>query len=238
MEKQVIKIRASDVAKVIGVNPYESQEDVLPAILKQNKISFEKLPQHILIKARQISKARYIINSAKQVSKIISTESTEEREEQIQVLKKELQTENIPDDILERVLTSKVNMSRGTRDENKVVEAVEEEIYDNNAKIYRMDIETSNFIFRIAGKIDGRIKNQNAIVEIKNRQRRLFKELREYEKAQLQCYLKMTGATYCKLIENFQGETWKLDVEPDEIWWSEIMMVGLEEFGELLIESI
>jgi hypothetical protein len=69
------------------------------------------------------------------------------------------------------------------------------------------------------------------LVEIKNRTRRLFKSLCEYENVQVQVYLHMLGLTKAKLIEQYNSTTNTIEVDRDEEMWANVIWPGVVSFA-------
>ena len=67
---------------------------------------------------------------------------------------------------------------------------------------YKDDI--NGYIFEFTGRCDGITKN-NKIIEIKNRQSKLFNEVRDYEMCQIQTYLHSSGYKSAYLVEVLPG---------------------------------
>jgi hypothetical protein len=134
-------------------------------------------------------------------------------------------------DAMARDLGSSVNVARGRRDESAALERVEREdkvvVRDSNARVYYFD-EVEGL--RVGGRIDGRIVEEDAIVEVKNRQRRLLQGMWDHERVQVEVYLRMTGARECRFSEVFAGQRWSTTVFPDDDLWSRDVLPGLRQF--------
>jgi hypothetical protein len=79
--------------------------------------------------------------------------------------------------------------------QNKMTYTFAEDNLINNTKI----------IWNVCGKFDGLTTN-NEIVEIKNRQRKLFNEIRDYEMCQIQTYLHLNNSETAYLVEVLGGK--------------------------------
>ena len=66
--------------------------------------------------------------------------------------------------------------------------------------------DINGYIFEFVGKCDG-ITSDNKVVEIKNRQKKLFGEVRDYEMCQIQTYLHMIKLNKAYLVEVLPGNT-------------------------------
>ena len=80
----------------------------------------------------------------------------------------------------------------------------------------------------IVGKIDG-LTDQGEIVEIKNRAGgKLFGEIREYEMAQCQCYLRMLDLQDGFLVEMMSDQMGTLPFSRDDDFWDRTVNNVLE----------
>lgn len=135
-----------------------------------------------------------ITNDIKRCSKM----SLEEKKEMISLMNSATnvvygtQNENIGISEFERITGKKVKESQ-----TKLVHPWAEDTLINGEKIQWV----------ITGKFDGLTEN-NELVEVKNRQSRLFNTIRDYEKCQIQMYLNMLGLSTGYLVEVIRhGET-------------------------------
>lgn len=125
----------------------------------------------------------------------------------------------------------------GTLAETGVIQAVSKQ---NNIKIhqesgfkvhckYLIDAYTPDgrrVDVYIKGKVDGLQLDANGnyiVVEVKNRMKRLFGTVVDYEYVQVMAYMYMMEIDTAKLIENFQGQTMEYDIKRDDEEWSKIV---------------
>jgi len=123
---------------------------------------------------------------------------------------------------------SQVFRNHGTRKENNTLERWCEESGRSavkNNKSYRLMIHPDVVI---VGKIDG-LTDQGEIVEIKNRAGgKLFGEIREYEMAQCQCYLRMLDLQDGFLVEMMSDQMGTLPFSRDDDFWNRTVNNVLE----------
>ena len=62
-------------------------------------------------------------------------------------------------------------------------------------------VRTDKYCIILKGKVDG--ISGDTVVEAKNRQNRLFMELRDYERVQLEAYMFLTGYNKSVLTEHY-----------------------------------
>jgi hypothetical protein len=94
------------------------------------------------------------------------------------------------------------------------------------AQIKKADIKYDAAWF-IKGKIDGLTKtspSETILVEIKNRTKTLFKTLKDYEKPQIQCYMKLLGLKKAHLVEHIKEEdTNIITVDFENEYWNSVL---------------
>jgi hypothetical protein len=76
--------------------------------------------------------------------------------------------------------------------------------------------------FYIVGEIDG-ILNNDTIIEIKNRTKRLFYRLYNYEKVQISMYMFLCNLSKSKLVENYNNNINIIDFDQDDIFLQNIL---------------
>lgn len=113
------------------------------------------------------------------------------------------------------LITSFTNRGYGTNHESSAIDLYEEQtgykVYDQQKKITKKIITSQCPLveWHLVGKLDGlAIENsgEKIVVEIKNRTTRLFGHLKDYEKPQIQSYLKLMGLKNGHLVESLQVE--------------------------------
>ena len=114
-----------------------------------------------------------------------------------------------------KAATTRMNTNFGTRKEDTVAEMYEAQTGD---KVYkanrRYDWEIAPG-FKVVGKFDG-FTDSGKLVEIKNRVRRLFGEVKEYESVQVHVYMKMAEVDTAHLVERFEDKIGIFDVFYDD----------------------
>jgi len=145
-------------------------------------------------------------------------------------------------------ITSFVNTERGKRDEDESLNRTEIEtkkkIGQRNDKFYKMkfpllkiDIfdededngelteKSPDEFFMIGGRIDG-VNEDGILVEIKNRQNRIFSFIPSYEKVQIHVYMKLLNFKTAHLVQKItiqnKNESKTNVIEFDEKYWDDI----------------
>jgi hypothetical protein len=76
--------------------------------------------------------------------------------------------------------------------------------------------------FAVGGRVDG-IRTDGKLVEVKNRQRKLYEKLPEYEIVQVHTYLALTGLNECDVIQRY-GDQMKTDtVVFNKDYWNDVV---------------
>jgi hypothetical protein len=233
-----VVLKASDVAAIIGLNPYKPRREVLDDLWKkyspgnftgktkkdraQEALSVSREVRNVVheastIKAKNSDEVQTIFNDAKQKVILDQNLSKEQKSEIIEHLK------------------SQVYTNHGTRSEDTTASRVETTgSLTRDDAFYTLDVCTlGNIQFVVVGKIDrieelpdgGRI-----LVEIKNRTNRLFRRVVEYENIQVQVYLQMLGLIHARLVEQYNNQILSHEIDRDEEIWQNVIRPGLEEF--------
>ena len=127
--------------------------------------------------------------------------------------------------------TGAKHCARGIVNETNDINKFEKEtgmcVEDRNEHVYSKEILTTcddehkECEYIVRGKVDG-TSNGDTVIESKNRMRRLFKFIPEYEQVQLEVYMWLTGYDKAILIENFNLEQSVLNYDQSPTKWSEI----------------
>jgi len=258
------RINASEVAALVGKNPYKKQEEAITDCWNRNK---NGLPPQESLRAQRVCAKNKDVDKAynQMLSDIKSTESSDEviqKKKEFSENIKKIVVGKVDDEIsntkntfendianartrdakkkleedfsvkieklnhkktqaredaanVERDAISKFNTNYGTRKENMVASSYEE--------ITGMNIEKPNkrYIwdilpgFKVVGKFDG-FAEDGTLVEIKNRVRRLFGVVKEYESVQVHVYMKMCDASNAHLVEKFKDQLMVHEVHYDD----------------------
>jgi hypothetical protein len=111
-------------------------------------------------------------------------------------------------------------------------------VLDRNNRVYRKvilstcDDSYTRCDYIVSGCVDG-IINGDTVVESKNRMRRLFKTIPEYEQVQLEVYMWLTDLKKAVLVENYDTEQFIIPYEHSPDKWKEIV-INFELFHEEL----
>jgi hypothetical protein len=145
----------------------------------------------------------------------------ESREKVDEVLK------NIPTlKCLESAVKQDIRMKRGNIKENSNLDKTQATnnivIRERNSKMYERELYNDpegKFNIIIRGKVDG--MNEDIVVETKNRTKRLFNLIPEYEKVQLNSYMFLTGKVKSLHIECYNETQNSIEYPLDKLFWDD-----------------
>jgi len=216
-----IKVNASNVASLIGKNPFKTQQDALNDVLMDNGLLEEDVEAAELIEQIQsVCKAEtdLVCQSKNQRELEANIKVYEEKVKEITRAKGETDTSPV---VLHAL--SLAVKERGTRIEEESTNKLEASsgvpIHSRNVQCYVYSIPSTNIV--IAGRTDG-LQGEDAVVETKTR-RRFWKSPPEYDIIQLRCYMKLTNRKVGMLNECFPDGTNRVTkIEWSDSIWSEI----------------
>lgn len=182
----IFKISASEVSACIGMNKYINKDImVIKYWIKKDAKSFDEA-----LKRNNIKKENILNIEKKNMNK-----------------KNEIYLDNYKNTIK--------NQENGKNNEHEIIEIYQSmkkiTIKDNNKKLYSIFINNQyrNLIYHkiiVQGLIDGIVedKDDKYIIEIKDRQYKIFNEIPEYELIQIIIYMVITKIYKCKHIQRYK----------------------------------
>ena len=225
-----IKVNASNVASLIGKNPFKTPQDALDEVLIDNGLLQEDVAALELIEEIQSV-------CKDETDRVCQSKTQIELEENIKVYERKVKDitsakgEKNDSPVVLHALSLAVK-ERGTRIEeqstNKLEISTGVAIHSRNAKCYVYAIPSSNIV--IAGRTDG-LQGEDTVIETKTR-RRFWKSPPEYDIIQLRCYMKLTNRKLGVLNECFpDGSNRVTKIEWSDSIWSEIENGLIEKVG-------
>lgn len=219
-EKKYLKINASEVSSCIGNNIYLSKEvTALKIWRRMDNENFEKAIKRNNIKIINIKDIKKNDN--------INRKYVKKYEEKIN------------------------NTENGLNNESKIIELYQSmkkvTIKDNNKKSHVVFINKNYdkllyYTPRIVGYVDGIVDNEDDryIVEIKDRQRKIFDEIPVHEITQMTVYMKMTNIYKCHHIERYKEKLKTEIIYFDEKIWNKIeeKIIDFVDYFEKIYFSI
>ena len=144
---------------------------------------------------------------------------------------------------LQQCVTSEISTGRGVAHEAKVLDKAEQvrpgrkiEHRNTHMRYLTIRIPFCGGTLRVGGRVDGIDETAMRVVEVKFRRYKLM-GIRDYEKVQLELYLRMTDMKRATLMERYEGHTAEHEYERDASRWSQIQ-TGLWEFYREVIEQM
>lgn len=214
----MLYISASDVAAIVGKNPYKTQEDILNKILKIHPTPDEVAEERLRTLAPEVQKLVHE-TIAESVAKETSSDDAYT-----------LATRRVPDVVVQEYMTRKVATRHGINNEAKTARQFG---VRSDETFYRHQLTE---MVQLIGRIDGRLEDdEDTIVEIKNRMNRLFNRIPEYEMVQVHVYMFLTGAQKCLFIERYNEQTKTYTVDYDENYFVYQVMTPLLTFAKNIV---
>jgi len=222
-----LEINASEVAKVIGANPFVDESDARRMVLRRHGVRFQDTTREEATRSQAsfvmslVSKdlkraaaaaatgeeACKAVPPVERVHKVLGTGATLEQAEQVH-----------------REITSRVTQTVGTRLEAPNVATYEA---TRRVKVARRQLRVSRTLptpggnsYTLRGKLDGYSEAEGCVEEFKNRKRRLFGMIPGYELAQLYVYMALTDSAKARQIETFRDAQNVHHLDFDDDTWA------------------
>ena len=229
--KRVV-LSASKVAACIGKNPYNKRSDLLDELWKKYRpetftgTTRTDRALGILAKSETASAALEVASSARADQSVDTQVIVADAAAKIQA--DPTLTVGQKREVLEHIRSS-VFTSFGTAKEDRTADTSGLKLARDDT-FYEYEVTTIfGTRYTIVGRVD-RIEDGTTLVEIKNRTRGLFNEVRGYEMIQVQTYLAMLGLDKAKLIEQYNNEQAVQCINRDPAAWNEVIVPGLVQF--------
>jgi len=236
-----IFISVSEVSACIGRNPYKARSEALLAAFKKfdpsgyrkSEQTFERERVESVL-AREPAFKDLLATSERSTKD--RKDATENEQKMMAALKALDLTDREHKELTSHV-RSTFNAAMGTQQESSVLADVRSYIGQDAHKddrLYKRTMGTVEGIpWILGGRIDG-LTPSGDIVEIKNRTRRLFGRVPDYERVQVLCYCHLLDANKAYLIEKTQIDhaVHTIEFDADEF---EIIRTDLEAFVRELL---
>ena len=267
----MFRINASEVAALVGKNPYKNQDEAIQDCWNRNK---KGLPPLEVLRAKKICKKNKEVEQVyeqmtKEVSQTTNNQEVTEKKKEFTEKMKDILIKKVDQKILElkdtyeqdimyaaskedeklikesfqkdmdklkeerdqaveevkaleKVGNSKFNTNFGTRRETNIGQTYEEVTgmsVEKPTKKYLWEVVPEHAV--VVGKFDG-FAEDGTLVEIKQRTRRLFGVVREYENVQVHVYMKMAEVQTAQLVEKYEDKLMVHDIYYDDDFMCEI----------------
>lgn len=240
----MLKIYASELSACIGLNRYCPVDDVAMKIWSRENLSSYKSAQlrNKKIEKKVITQELEDLEINDKVDEIIFSKP-EEFAQKMQTI-----IESLGDKISQETtkdIRSFVHTERGKNSEEKSLNTMQVEmkqkINQRNTKFYKeyLRYDKGKKRVMIGGKVDG-IAEDGTLIEMKNRQYKLFDKIPDYEMVQIHVYMYLTKMSKCNLIQCFRDENSQKIIEFDSDYWKEILRrlyIFSAEMEELFLDE-
>lgn len=236
--KRAVYIFASEVAACIDKNPYKSKNEAFMNVLRRMDSDLhERVARETQYEDDAMVLQRVLASKPEQAEAIERrARQTDDRRDVEQVVRECVQqvvstaeTTEYEKQKIERAIRSAAQTSVGTKREGGVLGAVNEMLrgevgFVPDARLYKRRMGThKGREWYLCGRVDGLSDDRTVVLEIKNRMRRLFGRVVEYEKIQMMCYQAMVDARRGLLAEALDPEHVGLHwIDFDEAEWKEV----------------
>ena len=240
-----IVIVASELSIITGHNKYEKIQKAIDSVLNRSGIVKKYIPKSKIEETLLSLTEKDFINikkelklpddtPLKEVENVIKKQvmgksldsnlsETQSKEKVDEVLK----SMPILNKCLEGSVKQDLRMKRGNIKEDNNLDKTEKKsnivITDRNSQMYEKLLykdPNGNYQVILRGKVDG--MNDEYVVETKNRTKRLFNMIPNYEKVQLNAYMFMTDKRKSLHIECYNNEQNQKEYDYDEDFWLKI----------------
>jgi len=203
----------TEIAGLINKHSYQNQDEQMHHFM--NRIIDNKRKQNVEI--------------PKRYHKMIEKNVNESEIKNVQKRIKDIQNYKCSDEIKEEI-KRKIYTQRGIKYEDTAVDDYrkesEYEIQTPKEFINRFYIK-NDVAFNIGGRIDGFMLDKDKeiiIIEVKNRQNKVFDNIPVYEQVQLECYSRMLKAKKCVFIQRYDHKNHISEYVPNDNLWNEILL--------------
>lgn len=239
MKKTNIILFASDIASCVGRNKFKSRNEMLKVYWKRvdpesyGKQSFEKEMREIV----------ETCTNKKEFAQLLATNVSHPSEipEVAEKAVKLAESSNIDSAGAKDFVKAELYKKFGTDHEDEVTTGICEKlglsIVKSNAFVKKVLCTCKGVKVLVGGRLDGVDEAAGTIYEIKNRMRGVFGKVPEYEMAQIQTYMFITGKIKSVLVERHADDVEMHHVDFDAEYWT-ALKAELESFAEDLIDLV
>ena len=203
---------ASQVAACIGENKYEPPCDVIEKLWKKENrqsyfVALKRCKPTNSYQQQQNDLFTALRSSAGQQVQAIQRDTTLDVSEKVEQIKKQkTDLSDAQETALKKYSRSSVCTKHGTLNEKTALELYATQT-NTSVKLHtKLEHIMLNDSVKLTGKVDGLDMQNNKIIEIKNRTRRLFEQVVPYEYCQVQCYMQIFDMPCVDLVEYYKGD--------------------------------
>jgi hypothetical protein len=203
----------TEVAGLINKNPYQDQDEQIHCFMNR-----------IIDKQRKTP-----IDIPKRYNRMIEKNINETEIKKVQ--KKILDIKNLKcSDEIKQEIKKQIYTKRGIKYEDHAIEDYQNDIdlhIQTPKEFIKRFFIKNDVSFLIGGRIDGMVidnQGDTIVIEVKNRQQKVFEVIPDYEKIQLECYLRMMRSDKCIFIERYDHQNHIKEYFQDDLLWNEILL--------------
>ena len=243
--KRIYYVQSSEVASLIGLNPYTPIEQAKLRFMKRvNYTTFKNIVKKInasevgLITDELMKKNREVRTLFYKAINALNNDILQEYFGKIHTAIEQTTYYKTMKESIQNEVKSRINKKRGNKYENKGINQYEKKaklvVTDRNSEMYEKIIKRApTYAIVLRAKIDGIDRENNCLIEHKNRVNELFKTIPSYEKVQLQIYMYITKLETCKLIQTHFDETSELEFISTTKRWKKIKFALIDCIAEI-----
>ena len=258
---QRIVLVASELAIITGHNKYEKIQKAIDTVLNRSKIVKKYIPKSkVEEKLLALSENEIVV-----IKKELNLEGNATLKQVENMIKQQVMTKSLNENIsenesrvkadevlkamptlnkcLEGSVKQDLQMRRGNIKEDRNLDKTQQKrnitIDSRNAQMYEKELyvdPNKQFNVILRGKIDG--MNDEYLVETKNRTKRLFNMIPDYEKVQLNAYMFMTGKEKALHIECYNEDQNSVEYDFDKLFWDDCLSKIMSFVNEHIVGHI
>ena len=238
-----IKVRASDLAAITGMNPYRKPEEVMAAMQSKQlgigkPCKLRSACEHPVVCTLLEKFSQEGEDAESTMRRVGMAFATNKQNKEAAAIKEAIQQaqtlmgEKDDDQCMAALVAVKDQLERlacvnmGTMHEEKDLDRAQEQIgniAERNAQLFSKIICKSDGIdVKLVGMVDGRDSDGN-VVEAKHRRNRLFGRVPEYERVQVMAYMFLTDTTRARLVESYGNKTLAHNIDWNDTLWHKII---------------
>jgi hypothetical protein len=233
--KKVYYVQSSEVASLIGKNPYNPVEQAMLRFMKRiNYTKFKELVKVINVnEVALVTDALLSVNKGVRVLfyKAINAKDNTELQANFELIFNMIEEKTTyyktMKECIQNEVKSRINKRRGNKYEHKGINQYEKKtnrtVTDRNSEMFEKIVKREeDYTIVLRAKIDGIDRDHDCLIEHKNRVNELFEKIPSYEKVQLEIYMHITKLGSCRLVQTHFEDTSELVFEPSVKRWKRI----------------
>ena len=244
-------IEMSKKTQSINLDTIDKTKTQLQVELTENKITQEEFNERQLLLKETTNEIKTTVERIKatnttheeRLSKVIDKEIIAKiKHNDITLEQKKELVRNVDVDVsLSLDVESFINKSHGTLTEDSAIKMYEKKYkvkLDTSQKFNKkLILEKSDAKWYVCGKVDGLYSSdtEEYIVEVKNRTKSFFSNVRDYEMTQMQIYMYMLDISETRLVERLNKRIKITDIYRDEEYIEKIigsLFIFIEQFDK------